>query len=458
MDINIILNWVFFSATVVLAAFAGYLYGKRKRAIEKASEKNVLEKPADFNEKYRYNESLGRGNHFMQKFEMVTVMLADIEGFSQITDDVDPETLMNELNNIFFYFDSHIDRYQVEKIKTMGDSYMCAGGILYKNHTNPMDVVLLALDVQNHQKKLSEKNPNVWSLRVGIHTGPVIAGMLGQKKLTFDIWGHTVNVAARLEADCESGKINISQTTYEKIKDYFDCEYHGIAPRTNEPSYFVKGLKPEFVQTNSDGLTVPNNAFLVKMQLLRIIDLEEYVVNIMTNIASNMYFHNVTHIMDVCEQITLLSRTEGIKDEDVLLLQTAALLHDIGYAITYDDDISTVSENIAREFLPSFQYKPHQIDRICDLMKIANYDSIPNGIVEEVMHDANHMYYGRTDYVDLMKNLFRELEEHNIQINKTDWFLNQINRLANHKFYTQTAKKMVEVTVDQQINNLKNEI
>jgi hypothetical protein len=385
---------------------------------------------------------------------MVTVLLADIEGFSKITDDVDPELLMDELSSIFYYFDSHIDRYQVEKIKTMGDAYMCAGGILYKNNTNPMDVVLLALDVQNHQKRLSEKNPKVWSMRIGIHTGPVVAGMLGQKKLTFDIWGHTVNVAARLEADCDSGKINISETTYEKIKEYFDCEYHGIAPRTNEPSYFVMGLKPEFSTINSKGQSVPNNAFVVKMQLLRLVDVEEYVVSIMTNIASNMYYHNVKHIMDVCDHVELFARSENIEDEDILLLKTAALLHDIGYVITYEDDISAVSEHIAREFLPSFQYKPHQIDKICHLMKIANYDSKPNGIVEEVMHDANHIYIGRLDYVELLKNLYKELEAHNIQVDKAEWFKNQANRLKNHKFHTQAAKKLVEVSVEQQIENL----
>ena len=461
MEINVILFWTLFPAIVSFAAFAGYLYGKgrekKKEKSEEAPTGNAPELSFELNKKYRHDESLGRGKQFIQKYEMVTVMLADIEGFSKITDNVDPEVLVNELNDIFYYFDSHIDHYQVEKIKTMGDAYMCAGGILYKNHTNPMDVVLLALEVQNHQKKLSEKNPKVWNMRIGIHTGPVIAGMLGQKKLSFDIWGHTVNMAARLEADCESGKINISETTYEKIKDYFYCEYHGIAPRTDEPSYYVKGLKPEYIQTDSDGKTVANNAFAVKMQLLRLTDLEEYVVSMMTNITSNMYFHNVKHIMDVCGQVELLALSENIKDEDILLLKTAALLHDIGYAITYGDDISDVSENIAREFLPSFQYKPHQIDRICDLMKKANYDSIPHGIVEEVMHDANHMYFGRTDYIDLVKNLFRELEEHNIQINRAEWYKNQINRMANHKFYTQTAEKLVEVPAEQQISNLKNE-
>lgn len=448
--------WILFPILIVVASFAGYIIGKRQgKKIEKSSNDDSVN--VGLNEKYSYNESLGRGNHFIQKYEMVTVLLADIEGFSQITDVIDPEVLMNELNSIFFYFDSLIDRYQIEKIKTMGDAYMCAGGILYKNHTNPMDVVLLAMEVQNRQKKVSEKKKNAWSMRIGIHTGPVIAGMLGQKKLTFDIWGHTVNVAARLETSCDPGRINVSGTTYEKIKEYFDCEYQGIAPRTDEPSYFIVGLKPEFVKIDNDGESVPNDAFFIKMQLLRLLDLEEYIVNMMSNTVTNMYYHNVKHILKVCENVELLSQSEHIADEDILLLKTAALLHDIGYAITYENDISLVSEDIAREFLPTFQYKPQQIDRICKLMKAANYETVPSDIVEEIMHDANHIHLGQNDYIEHIMRLLRELEEHSITINKTEWFKKRIQMVQNHKFYTQTAKRMVNVSIEEQIAKLIDE-
>jgi len=313
----------------------------------------------------------------------------------------------------------------------------------------------LALEVQNHQRKLSKQNPDVWSMRIGIHTGPVIAGMLGKKKLTFDIWGHTVNVAARLETACESGKINVSQTTYEQISKFFDCQYHGITPRTNEPQYYVNGLKPQYVQINSDGLPEPNKALMIQMQLMRLSDLEEYVVNMMTNIASNMYFHNVTHILDVYKQVDILSQEEKIADEDILFLKTAALLHDIGYAITYEDDISAISEHIAREFLPIYQYKPQQIDRICHLMKAANYDFDPKDVVEEVMHDANHMFYGREDYVDLIMELLKELEEHNIPLDKTEWYESNSERLLKHKFYTKSAVEKVEVTAEEQVERLR---
>jgi len=121
-----------FSAIIVITVFfAGFLLGKRERK-KIVVENHDYSTNLSLNYKNRYNDSLGRGRHFIQKYEMVTVLLADIEGFSKITDDTDPEVLMDELNRFFLYFDSIIDRYQIEKIKTMGDAYMCAGGILYK--------------------------------------------------------------------------------------------------------------------------------------------------------------------------------------------------------------------------------------------------------------------------------------------------------------------------------------
>ena len=441
---------------IILAYLTGYFYGKRKRKRLSTAKKylDAIPVPVKLTPKDKYEDLTGIEKPFIQKYDMVTVLFADIEGFSKITDSLDPETLLDELNSFFFYFDTIIDRYHIEKIKTMGDAYMCAGGIPQKNHTNPVDVVLAALDVQNHLNRLSEQNPNMWSVRIGIHTGQVVAGMLGLKKLSFDIWGHTVNMAARLETSCKAGKINISETTYEKIKRYFDCECQGILPNATGISYYVNGLKPEFVEKSISGQPVLNHAFYVQMQLLRLGDLEEYVESMITDTSKNLFFHNFKHIMDVYKQVELLAHSEHVKDEDILLMKTAALLHDIGYAISYDDDMSALCEDIARETLPLFQYRPQQIDRICQLMKATHYESIPNGILEEIMHDANQMYFGRSDYFTRMMCLFREQEEHHIALNKTEWFHNQINCLSNHRFYTQTAQKLVKIPADQQIANL----
>jgi len=437
--------WISFSVSI-LAALTGYLFGKKK-GIKITNEKfypNQAPAPVILEPDVNYEEIAGKDKAFIQRYEMVTVLFADIEGFTAITDSLDPVTLLDELNSFFFLFDTIVDRYHIEKIKTMGDAYMCAGGIPQKNHTNPIDVTLVALDVQNHLNRMSEQNPNRWSVRIGIHTGQVVAGMLGHKKLSFDIWGHTVNVASRMESSCKSGKINISGTTYEKIKPYFDCEYQGKSPLTSDFSYYVNGLKPEYIEQDIDGHTVPNHAFFVQMQLLRLSDLEEYIEKMMTdNDVTNMFFHNFKHTWDVYEQVKLLAHLENMNDEDMMLMRTAALLHDIGYSILYSDDINTLSEDFARATLPIYQYKPHQIDRICQLMKATHYESVPNGIMEEIMHDANLMYFGQADYIARMMGLAREQEKHNIPVNKTVWLPEQINRLNNHRFYTQAAKAQI---------------
>ena len=334
---------------------------------------------------------------------------------------------------------------------------MCAGGITPKNHTNPVDVVMLALEVQNHQKNMMEKKPNLWSVRIGIHTGPVIAGMLGEKKLAFDIWGHTVNVASRLETSCPPRSVNVSGTTYEKIKKYFDCEYNGKVPNTVDDvsSYVVKGLKKEFIQNNIDGQVVTNHAFFVQMQLLRLVNLEEHVAMMMQNSSSNLFFHNFEHITDVYEHVGLLAHLENVEDEDVLFLKTAALMHDIGYTSEYHVDISKISDEIARKILPDFQYKPEQIDRICELMKAAHYEHVPNGLVEQIMHDANHMYFGRSEYNRLTMFLLRELSSNDVALDKTEWLKNRSRMVVNHVFYTNSAIKLSRMFADNQITNFE---
>ena len=442
--------WIFFPA-IILAAWAGYFYGKRKgKKIAATREPPIYVPPVVLTKRGKFEDLAEDEKPFMQKYDMATVLFADIEGFSEITDSLEPETLLDELNSFFFYFDTIIDRYHIEKIKTMGDAYMCAGGIPQKNHTNPVDVTLVALDVQNHLKQLSKQNPNVWSVRIGIHTGQVVAGMLGHKKLSFDIWGHTVNVAARLESSCKAGKINISGTTYEKIKRYFDCEYQGVLPGTDDSLYYVVGLKSKFVEKDADGQTVPNHAFFVQMQLLRLGDLVEYVESMMADVASNLFFHNFKHALDVYEQVELLAHSENIEEEDSLLLKTAALLHDIGYSISYDN-VRTLSEDMAREALLLFHYTSQQIDKVCRLMDASHYESTPNGILEEIMHDAHQMYFGRADYITRTMGLFREQKEYCIPVDKTEWLQNQLIRLANHQFHTRAAKKLVKVPAEQQI-------
>ena len=166
-----------------------------------------------------------------RKYKQVSVLFTDFKGFTEQSEKMNAEELVSELDMIFGAFDRILPKYNVEKIKTIGDSYMCAGGLPTPNKTNAVDVVKAALEMLeflNKLKKERQKNKqSFFEVRIGIHTGPVIAGVVGTKKFAYDIWGDTVNTASRMESSGEPGKINISGTTYELVKKKFSCTPRG---------------------------------------------------------------------------------------------------------------------------------------------------------------------------------------------------------------------------------------
>jgi class 3 adenylate cyclase/tetratricopeptide (TPR) repeat protein len=164
-------------------------------------------------------------------YESATVLFTDFKGFSTIAGKLSPQDLVAELNDYFMAFDEIVGKHNLEKIKTIGDAYMCAGGIPTTNASHPLDAVKAALAMQSYMdKKNEERRKNgieVWELRVGIHTGPIVAGVVGKKKYAYDIWGDTVNIASRMESNGEPGKVNISSSTYTHIKEQYPCLYRG---------------------------------------------------------------------------------------------------------------------------------------------------------------------------------------------------------------------------------------
>ncbi|TNE52626.1 MAG: tetratricopeptide repeat protein [Bacteroidetes bacterium] len=190
------------------------------------------------------------------RYESVTVMFTDFKGFTKIAEDVSFEVLIGELDECFSLFDRIVEEYGLEKIKTIGDSYMCAGGLPLVNTTHPQDVVRAAIAMQRGLQLLMEQKKRegkpVFEMRIGIHTGPVVAGVVGSHKFAYDIWGDTVNTAARLEQGSESYKINISETTYQAVKDQFHCTYRGKLAAKNKGEiamYFVEYNQEEGSRT-----------------------------------------------------------------------------------------------------------------------------------------------------------------------------------------------------------------
>ncbi|MBK8954722.1 MAG: hypothetical protein IPM34_04090 [Saprospiraceae bacterium] len=171
------------------------------------------------------------GSAKAKRYDSVTVMFTDFQNFTKTSEQLAPEELVQEINRYYIVFDNIISKYPIEKIKTIGDSYMCVGGLPTANASHAHDIVQAALEFQKfmetNKRELSAKGLRFFELRIGIHTGPVVAGIVGIRKFAYDIWGDTVNIASRMESSGEIGKVNVSGTTYELIKDQFNCFYRG---------------------------------------------------------------------------------------------------------------------------------------------------------------------------------------------------------------------------------------
>jgi PAS domain S-box-containing protein len=197
----------------------------------------------------------------------VSILFTDFKGFTKIASKLSPEELVNELNGIFTQFDQICERRNIEKLKTIGDAFMCAGGLPVINNTHPIDICLTALEMQLFMRMTGEIIRNIsgkefWDMRVGIHTGSVVSGVIGKSKFAYDIWGDSVNIASRMESNCEVSKINISVDTYRFIKEFFECEHRGEIEVKNRgliDMYFLHKLKPKYSADNN-GMT-PNDLF-----------------------------------------------------------------------------------------------------------------------------------------------------------------------------------------------------
>ncbi len=221
---------------------------RQKVIIEKEKQRseelllNIL--PAEVAEELK-----DKGSADARHFDEVTVLFTDFKGFTQLSEQLTPTELIAEINECFSAFDLIMQKHGVEKIKTIGDAYMAAGGLPVSNKTHAEDVVNAALDVQQfmHTHKLQKQSEGklFFEIRIGVHTGAVVAGIVGVKKFAYDIWGDTVNTASRMESSGDIGKVNISGATYELVKDKFACTYRGKIQAKNKGEidmYFVENI------------------------------------------------------------------------------------------------------------------------------------------------------------------------------------------------------------------------
>lgn len=199
--------------------------------------------------------------------ESVTIMFTDFKGFSQFAQSLEPRKLVEDLNQYFSAFDEIVARHGLEKIKTIGDAYLCVGGLPEPNREHPVDTCLAALEIQAYAGRMNALREKMrlppWELRIGIHTGSVMAGVVGKRKFTYDIWGDAVNVAALMEANGLPGHINLSESTHHGVKDFFVTEERGLVATKSKgglPMFLLQRIKPSFAADS--GGRIPNERLI----------------------------------------------------------------------------------------------------------------------------------------------------------------------------------------------------
>jgi class 3 adenylate cyclase len=199
-------------------------------------------------------------------FDLATVIFIDFSGFTRIVETMEPASVVDQLDQHFTRFDDIIARHRLEKLKTIGDAYLAVGGVPEPNRSHAMDAALCGLQILDQLAKVNRQREKLqlpaWLARIGINTGPVIAGVVGKHKFTYDIWGNTVNVAERVEAAGVPGRITVSEATWEHVKGRFETEPRGAVEVKHKGlvnMYFLNRVKPEF--SSDPAGTMPNERF-----------------------------------------------------------------------------------------------------------------------------------------------------------------------------------------------------
>ena len=370
------------------------------------------------------------------RFSEATILFTDFKEFTQASSKISPQILVGELNDIFMSFDFIIEKHGLEKIKTIGDSYMAACGLPKKIKTHAIHVVRACFDMLEYLETRKQHAEIKWEMRVGVNSGPLVAGVVGAKKFTYDIWGDTVNIASRMESNSHVGKINVSQSTAELIKDYFECEHRG--------KLSAKG------KGEMDMYFVLHDRMTERFKRLK-----KYVVALLSEkLPANLFYHNLDHSLDVSEAAFTLALQEGISKENIELIRSAALLHDTGFTKKYNEN-EEIGCEIARSELPKFNYSLQEIDIICGMIMATKVSNKPQNHFEEILCDADLDYLGRSDFNSRAKNLFNELNENGNRLDEEHWNNLQIKFLTTHNYFTKTSRELRKEGKQKHLDRIK---
>lgn len=413
------------------------------------------------------SELSSNGKFSPKRVENGVVLFTDFVDFSLKSKEMNPLRLIQQLEKYFIKFDEIISRYNLEKIKTIGDAYMALAGVTENKPEPAIRACLAALEIRDYIQverdiALATKT-DFWEIRVGLHMGPLVAGIIGTSKYNFDVWGDTVNIAARAETSSKRGSITITSTINETVKKYFNSNTRGKIDLLKRGGaidmYYLKNLKREYGMY-SEG-NAPNSKLRIQCGLLPVDfeNLKTHVINQLKSLLPNyLSYHDFPHTIDVEKAVERYANLEGVSNEDLLLLKTAALFHDAGFILQYHKN-EDIAIKMIHNTLPRYGYSPKQIEIISNIVNSTKRSVEPKTLLEKIMCDADHDYLGRPEY-HIVANKLRDELGHNSQIfTEKEWVLFQLDFLENqHQYYTETANNIRLKSKKSRISELKKQL
>ena len=413
------------------------------------------------------SELSSNGKFSPKRIENGVVLFTDFVDFSLKSKMLNPLRLIHQLERYFIKFDEIVTRYNLEKIKTIGDAYMALAGVTENKPEPAVRACLAAIEIRDYIQTerdiaLATKT-DFWEIRIGLHMGPLVAGIIGTNKYNFDVWGDTVNIAARAEASTKRGTITITSNVFEKIEPYFDTVTRGkvdILKRGGAiDMYFLQNLKREFGMY-SEG-NAPNSALRIQCGLPSVDfkNLRTHILNQLKSLLPEyLSYHDLPHTIDVEKAVIRYANLEGISKEDLILLRTAALFHDAGFILQYHKN-EDIGIGMVRSALPKYGYTNNQIDKIVQIINVTKLSVEPSSLLEQIMCDADHDYIGRPEYHIIAKKLREELALNKKVFTEREWIEFQLEFLENqHVYYTETANNIRSISKNTRIKELKKQL
>ncbi|MDI3521747.1 adenylate/guanylate cyclase domain-containing protein [Anaerophaga thermohalophila] len=394
----------------------------------------------------------------VEHLKTVSLLYISICGFEDLAKMDSQSDLIDILDEIYITIDKVAEDFKLTKIKSFGDNIIYAAGLSNEYRTNPIDITMAS--IRMHRAILNiyqqQKSQPFWKVKMGIHTGPVLSVDPGKQYTPYSISGDNVNVVCRIGESCPPGQINMSEMTYELVKEFFNVSHLGSIPVKYKGAmnmYLVNGLTDDLHV--ADNVFENNETFDVRYGQIQFMDIQENILDLLEkNLPSNLYYHNVKHTVDVITEVELIGWAEGLSEEEILILKIAALFHDAGHIVDYRYH-EHQGVLMARQILPRYNIPQSRIDTICRLILATKLPPQPKDKLEEVMCDSDLDYLGRTDFIPVSNMLYRELKERQMVDSWQEWNQMQLDFIKQHQYFTKTAQNLREVNKQQQIERLR---